>query len=164
MSDTTFSNGTVITSNWLNDVNDLVYGFVDNINALRQLDSKRFNRAETKGYYTSGDGGGGVYYYDSLDITSSDNGGSTIVAADGGRWKLIYQKDISACQFGAKFDNSSDDTSAWNAAILFISSVGGGCVYGKMGATSYVTGTVYVPSNVVIDLNQCTVRGTGNSS
>lgn len=64
------------------------------------------------GYYAQGDGGGGPYYLDVADVTSADNGGTVIVAADGGRWKLIFNSFVTVKQFGAKGDAVTDDTTA----------------------------------------------------
>lgn len=68
-----------------------------------------FNTAVLLGYYAEGDGGGGLYYLDLTDTTSTDNGSTVIVAADGGRWKLASQGRVSAKQMGAKGDNVTND-------------------------------------------------------
>lgn len=90
---------------------------VDSIAALRLLlkTSPSVNAFVT-GYYAAYDGGGGPYRYDSTDTTTADNGGTVIVAADGGRWKLIHNGVLSVKQFGAKGDGSTDDTAAVTAA------------------------------------------------
>lgn len=72
------------------------------------------------GYYTAGDGGGGEYRYDSADITSADNGGTVIVAADGGRWKLQVQGLITPEQFGAVGNGIADDTASINACFAAV--------------------------------------------
>ena len=78
---------------------------VDSISALRQLSKLAFSRVLASGYYAAGDGGGGGnYWYDSTDTKSADNGGSVIVANDGGRWKLLDRFAQSLRQFGAKSD------------------------------------------------------------
>lgn len=68
------------------------------------------------GYYAQGDGGGGAYHLDISDITSADNGGSIIVAVDGGRWKLDSVSPRSVKQFGAKGDGAANDRPAFLAA------------------------------------------------
>lgn len=98
---------------------------VDTIAALRALDKTRFTRAFVTGYYGVGDGGGGDYWYDSSDTTTADNGGSVIVATDGGRWKLVLVNEVSVKQFGAKGDNTADDTAEIQAALDFVGSVRG---------------------------------------
>ena len=64
------------------------------------------------GYYSEGDGGGGTFFWDAAS-TDADNGG-TVIAATGvttGRWKRVYDKGILNVKwFGAKGDNSTDDT------------------------------------------------------
>lgn len=98
---------------------------VDSIAALKALSKAANSRVFVSGYYSAGDGGGGNYWYDSTDITSADNGGSIIVAADGGRWKLINNGQISVKQFGAKGNGIADDTQNIQNAINYLITVGG---------------------------------------
>ena len=74
--------------------------------------------AEVLGYYAPRDGGGGLYYLDGADTTSPGNGGSIIVATDGGRWKLVDKINVRPEQFGAKGDwdgsTGTDDWAAFN--------------------------------------------------
>ena len=94
---------------------------VDSIAALRLLPKTGSKQALLTGYYTAGDGGGGFYRYDSTDTTSLDNGGTTIVGADNGRWKLTQTVPPSIKQFGAKADwngvTGTDNTASINAAL-----------------------------------------------
>ena len=117
--------GYTARSNWIRANQPVV---VTNVSALRALDKTKISYAVTKGYYTAGDGGAGEYWYDSSDTTSVDNGGSVIVATDGGRWKLIFSSVIHVCQFGAKGDwngtSGTDDAAAINAAATFAISNG----------------------------------------
>lgn len=73
---------------------------VDTISALRLLKKADYTRACVLGYYAAGDGGGGTYWYDPTDTTSIDNGGTVVVASDGGRWKLLHGSEVSAEVFG----------------------------------------------------------------
>jgi len=89
---------------------DLVGGVgrvVNTITALKALLKTGVGKAFVLGYYTMGDGGGGQYWYDSTDVSSTDNGGTIIVATDGGRWKLIYRDYVTPDQFGVIGDGSS---------------------------------------------------------
>jgi hypothetical protein len=77
---------------------------VNSVAALRLLDKTKISSAETKGYYTAGDGGHGKYWYDASDTTSADNGFTVIVGADGGEVEAAAnQRQISALQ-GAPLD------------------------------------------------------------
>lgn len=117
---------------------------VTTIAALRALIKTGAGRAFVLGYYAAGDGGGGQYYYDSSDTTSVDNGGTIIVASDGARWKLSNQGTVSFRQFGAKFDDATDDTNAINNAIAW-----GGRIQELKGGTAKITGTVNVDASLV---------------
>lgn len=62
--------------------------------------------------------GGGLYCLDATDTTSADNGGTIIVASDGGRWKLVHGGEVSICQFGCVGDDSTDNSDAMDKCIL----------------------------------------------
>ena len=98
---------------------------VEDIDALKAVDSTLYTMAYVKGYYASGDGGGGDYWYDSGDTTTADNGGTVIVAADGARWKLQLRGDaVSLLQFGAKPDYTTNATPALDAAMDWAATTG----------------------------------------
>lgn len=97
-------------------VNSLSTASVATIANLRLVDKTKFSRVIAVGYYASGDCSTRVYWYDSTDTTSTDNGGSIIVATDGGRWKLRSDGRYTVREFGAKGDGTTDDTAAFSAA------------------------------------------------
>lgn len=102
---------TIVPADWLNNVNTFVnFSPVKSIAALRNVSKNTVTQVLVTGYYVAGDGGGGVYYLDPTDVTSPDNGGTIIVATDGGRWKLQVIQTVSVAQFGAKGDGTTDDT------------------------------------------------------
>lgn len=104
---------------------------VNSIAALKAVNKTLFSAALVTGYYAAGDGGGGNYRYDATDTTSTDNGGTVIVASDGGRWKLIYINDYTVKQFGAKGDGVTDDTSVLNALFAIVSTLFGDVFFPK---------------------------------
>jgi hypothetical protein len=124
----------------------------DSIAALRLLLKASASKyAFVTGYYAAGDGGGGSYCYDAADTTSTDNGGTIIVAADGGRWKLATKNSpISVKQFGAKGNYTGgaiagqDDTAAIQAAINWAQANVDSVTYGSY-SPSVGTGVVYFP-------------------
>lgn len=118
--------GTNLANQLLSRVNRVV----DSIAALRALSKATYTRAFVSGYYLPHDGGGGAYQYDPADTTTADNNGTVIVGADGGRWKLGQSTAISFKQFGAKFDGTTDDTTAINACIA---GAGPGVLYAPPG-------------------------------
>lgn len=107
---------------------------IGSIADLRLLDKAAASRhAFVTGYYAAGDGGGGAYYLDASDGVSVDNGGTVIVAVDGGRWKLTQSSRISVKQFGAKGDGVTIDDSAINAALAYAESATGGAIHFPAG-------------------------------
>lgn len=98
-----------------------------NIAALRLLDKTIYSKAQTTGYTTSGDGGNGSYWLNTADTSSADNGGTIIVAADGGRWYLIHNGRIDVRQFGAVA--GTDFLAQITAAVTAIYNYGGGEVW-----------------------------------
>lgn len=84
---------------------------VESVAALRLLSKLSASKfATTLGYYEPGDGGTALYYLDELDVSSADNGGNVIVAADGGRWKISTPDDVNVLQFGCKGDGVTSCT------------------------------------------------------
>lgn len=118
---------------------------IDSIATLRGLDKTRFTRAFVLGYYAPGDGGGGPYYLDPADTTSTDNGGTIIVASDGGRWKLQATGTVTVKQFGARGDGTGNDTPFIQAAVTWALSLAqGGAI--RIPAGNYILATtVMIP-------------------
>lgn len=123
---------------------------VETVTALRALPKTGNTKAITRGYYAANDGGSGVYYYDAADIATADNGGTVIVATDGGRWKLQYSGTIGVKQWGAKGDGTTDDTAKFQAALAALGAAG--------GAVSVDFGRYRINTALTIPPN-CTLRG-----
>lgn len=133
---------------------------VDSIAALRAVDKTKFTRTFVTGYYTVGDGGGGSYWYDPSDVASADNGGTIIVAADGGRWKATTQSPVSFEVFGARGDGVVDDTARMQAALL----CGATLITAAPEKTYKTTDTLFLKANnTVVDFNGSTITNTSNS-
>jgi hypothetical protein len=126
---------------------------LSSVAALRTVAKGTSPSVFLNGYYAANDGGGGQYLYDSADTTSADNGGTIIVGADGGRWKLVQDTPINVKQFGDKSYGSTNDYAAVAAAITWVAANGKGIVDFPAGTTKINTGLV-VPSGV-------TLRGAG---
>lgn len=136
--------------------------YVNNVAALRLLlKTQEQQFAETGGYYARGDGGDGRYWLDLADTTSADNGGTIIVANDGGRWKLLTL--ATPKRFGARADSNlagggTDDTAAINA---FIASYGNGRKHLEFdpGAAYNITSLTLSGIDYSIDFKDCTFYG-----
>ena len=159
-----FSASTPIVASWLNDVNDATYGqsggsavalqVVTSIAGLRGLAKTKSPNALVTGYYTARDGGGGVYVLDPADTTSADNGGTTIVAADGGRWKLADTTVIRAAQFGVVFDGFTDNTVTFQRLLNYLST--------NSARVIFSPGIVVISGVVTKDaLKNCVFEGAG---
>lgn len=117
--------------------------------ALRSYSGQATN-VYVSGYSTSSTPSGiaGNFTYDPTDTTSADNGGTIIVSTSGKRWKRIINYGIEPIWFGAKFDGTTDDTSAWNAAISFAKSINSFIAF-RRGKT-FINGTVNLLDTVSI--------------
>lgn len=91
--------------------------FVNTIDALKAVDSTAHANIIAMGYYAIGDCHPRAYYFDAADTSSTDNGGTIIVATDSARWKLVGNR-LTCKMFGAKTDGT-DATTQLNAAVTY---------------------------------------------
>jgi hypothetical protein len=63
----------------------------------------------------------GTFVKDTTDVTSADNGGTTIIDANGFRWKRDFFGPVNVMWFGAVGDATTDDYAAIRAAIDSVS-------------------------------------------
>jgi len=132
---------------------------LDSIAALRCRAAAGTSCVNVCGYYAPGDGGGGLYVLDTCDTATADNGGTVIVAVDGGRWKLARTGALSVRQFGAKGDRTTDDRAAIQAAIDCFDYHGGAV---RFPAGEYaIGGAGLVLSDRVAGFNGCVLEGEG---
>lgn len=130
-------------------------GSVTALRALLKTTPSQF--AFLTGYYAQGDGGGGLYWLDAADSTSVDNGGTIIVATDGGRWKLADTKNVTVKQFGAKGDGSTNDTARIQAAINWA-----GTFATAFGYTLLFPRGDYLYSSLAMDKGHVKLQGFGD--
>lgn len=143
-------------------IKDRLNRVVNSIAALRGLNKTLYTRAWVTGYYAAGDGGGGAYYYDSADTSTADNGGTVIVATDGGRWKLEYYGVLSVRQFGAKGDGTTDDTAAIQATVNAFT-FRGGKIFVPPGEYGISGSGVTLPETIpTTDFNGMVFEGAGH--
>ena len=172
-------------TSWLpmNSSNVSVSGLVTttNISSLRAINSATNGQIiATTGYYSANDGGHGMYVWNNTS-TLTDDGGAIIQATgvSTGRFILLVSQGVSVRQFGAKGDDSTNDTSAIQKALNFAASAQYKRVYGKEGdiyrlvspgnknfMTSSVTGLAYcidIPPFVTFDLQGATLKTTSDA-
>lgn len=104
--------GTSLTTNVVNLVDDKIPALVSSFTEIRAIDKV----GGPKFVFFPSVGG---YYLDASDTTSANNNGMIIVATDGGRWKLLSHTASSAQiyqEFGAVVERSADRFFAGDAA------------------------------------------------
>ena len=130
---------------------------VDSVTALKALTPAAGDLAELQGYYTAGDGGGGQFYWDSAS-SLTDNGGTIIQPSSApptGRWIRTISIPIDVRWFGAKGDNSTDDTTVLNNAIAADTY---GLINFDQNATYLISGTLSLNNAVTVNLNGSTIQ------
>ena len=68
------------------------------------------------GYYTGSLVGGGDFLYSAISTLTAD-GGIVFDCPDGGKWIRLHSGSVSFYEYGAKLDNSTDDTDAIKRAL-----------------------------------------------
>lgn len=134
---------------------------VDTCAGLRLLDPDGVSWVSMRGYYAKGDMGRVSYYLpDPTDVTTADDGCATIVGIDGMRWKLVHDGEISVRQAGAKGDDSTDDTAAFQAALNAAASV-----VAPYSAAPYRVSSIFlIGGKTLRGESDCTIRQTGGGS
>jgi len=101
--------------------------YVDSMDGLRQHRGQVSGQVFLRGYYKAGDGAEGFFMWDEAS-TLPDNAGTIIDpsgAATSGRWiRITRAASVTPLWWGARFDDSTDDTRAIQAAIDFAVSTG----------------------------------------
>lgn len=139
---------------------------VPTIAALRLAVSGKHSSISVQAYSSFNDLAGGIFDYDSSDTTTSDNGG-TVVVAGTKRYKRRFTGALNVKWFGAKGDsdgtagNGTDDTSAIQSACDAVTT--GGAVYFPPG-TYRITSTVYPATPVTISTANVRLFGEGEAS
>ena len=111
------------------------------------------------------DGIAGFFKYDSTDATSTDNGG-TIIVAGTKRWKRVFDGAVNVKWFGAVGNGVTDDTAALVAATLALQNeqtldFGNGTYLISYQGTPYSS----INGNVVMDfLNKSDIGLVGNGA
>lgn len=122
-----------IISQYLNSTAIFGYDSVADMKSAENLVAGSF--ARTLGYYSANDGGGALYKIREIVNTDVVDNGS-IIAMDNTDLvaELITSNKVNVKQFGAKGDNSTDDTDAFKNAINYL----------DKNQTLYIPGGYYI--------------------
>lgn len=137
-------------------VDKKIYYF-NTIAEMKSANLKENDVCQTLGYYEVNDGGTGLYKIVD-DDTLIDDGGSIHELDNGLNAQLIIKDDsINIRQFGAKGDNSTDDTIAIQNALKFRENKYLKVIFNE-NDTYLMQKEVYLYSNTDIELNNCTIK------
>lgn len=96
--------------------------FVDTITQLKALTGLTTGvYIQVSGYYTKSDIGGGLFYYDSSSAATADNGAVVTPNTLAGRFLRIVPDRVIPQYWGAKADGSTNDSTAIQAAVDYLS-------------------------------------------
>lgn len=123
--------------------------FVTDLQSLGPSTDRQFFSCSA--YSVDGDGGGGHFVWNPND-SRADDGGTVIASAveSVGRWNRVYTNVVNVRWFGAKGDNTHDDTAAIKAAVA--------CAI-KIGGSVYFPGGTYLTTSTTTIATACTVLG-----
>jgi hypothetical protein len=106
-------------------------------------------------YFVTDAGMEGIFLYDQTDIATPDNTGTVVVTSGGKRFKRVFQQTVSSSWFGAKGDGTTVETQALQNALN--ASAGKKLFIPKQQSGHYLTGQLFVPNDIVIELEPGTV-------
>lgn len=93
------------------------------------------------GYYATGDGGEGFFTYNSASSATADNGVVVAPNSGSGRWiRNVQSQDANPRWWGAKGDGVTTDTTAIQAGINYVNSLGSGVL--KFNAGTYLCNVI----------------------
>ncbi|PYI56907.1 right-handed parallel beta-helix repeat-containing protein [Paenibacillus flagellatus] len=106
-------------------------------------------------YYVTDAGKEGVFVYDKTDSTSADDTGTVVVTTGGRRFKRVVGDTVVLSWFGAVGDGVTVETLPMQAALNAAS--GKRLYIPKQRSGFYLTGQLFVPSDIVIEFEPGTV-------
>jgi hypothetical protein len=129
----------------------------DTLSDLRQQRGTANARANLLGYSTVGDGGEGEFYWDNSSVAAEDGGTIFLpsVGSGAGRWRRNHVGCVYPRWWGAKGDDETNDTTAFQSAMNFAAPRGlivdGEAKSYKVAALNWVVGALNI-QNVTFNL------------
>ncbi|MEF3306045.1 right-handed parallel beta-helix repeat-containing protein [Paenibacillus sp. GYB003] len=106
-------------------------------------------------YYVVDPGKQGLFLYDPADTASADDTGTVVVTAGGKRFKRVVGDTVVATWFGAAGDGATAETAALQNALN--AAAGKRLFIPKQTGAYYLTGQLFVPSDIVVEFEPGTV-------
>ena len=140
-----------------NKTNKKIYYF-DSVNSMKSYNLKVGEVCETAGYHTANDGGGGKYIV--VNSGTADEG--SLIALNNNLYAQLIIEDgrVNVKQFGAKGDNTTDDTVAFRKAMDYMQNNVLNDVWGGWDTHKY---SLFIPSGVYIISQPDTLTITNSS-
>lgn len=150
--------GLGVNGRWYNTASAPV---VATIAALRNAVSGKQSSISVQSYSTLGDGGGGIFDYDASDTTSSDDGG-TIIVAGTKRYKRRYSGAVDVRWFGVKTTGTTFGSPGTDSSTAFQNAIRSTALdtIGRGVELIVPPGDIYFANPVYID-RRVTIRGAG---
>lgn len=143
--------GDITANNVYANNNVLVFNNVAEMKASNKV--KAGYTIKTLGFYQPGDGGGADYVITN-DIGEDEVDEASIITLQNGLYaKLLIKDFINIKWFGAKIDDETDDSTAFNKAISFINNItkefDTASRYDEHCKKAYTRYTLYIPSGIM---------------
>ena len=140
-----------------NKTNKKIYYF-DSVNSMKSYNLKVGEVCETSGYHTSNDGGGGKY----IVVNSGIEDGGYLISLNNNLYAQLIIEDckVNVKQFGAKGDNTTDDTLAFRRAMDYMENNVLNDIWGGWDTHKY---SLFIPSGIYIISEPDTLTIKNNS-
>ena len=119
----------------------------------------------TSAYYAPGDGGGALYKRYTGGGSPTTGVGTKYITSNSASviWELDTKAWVSVRQFGAKGDNSANDTASFDGALLLLKNANGGTLHIPSGTYKLHT-AIAIAQNTTSGWHNLVIQGDGPST